>query len=68
MFITVNGKTYHKFLDCQWLEGRSDSINYIEVNDNLEQNPCRGSSKRLDLVNNGYDEIEAKNIVKSKSD
>ena len=68
MFITVNGKTYHKFLDCQWLEGRGDAVSYIEIEDILGQNPCRGCSKRSDLIDNGYEESKAKDIVKAKSD
>jgi len=55
-FITTNEKTYHKFRDCKWLEKIPESkIIYQEYTDITEQQPCRGCTKREDLVTNGFD-------------
>ena len=63
-FITTNEKTYHKFRDCKWLEKISESkIIYQEYTDITEQQPCRGCTKREDLVTNGFDPDEAKRLV-----
>ena len=63
-FITTNEKTYHKFRDYKWLEKISESkIIYQEYTDIIEQQPCRGCTKREDLVTNGFDPDEAKRLV-----
>ena len=63
-FITTNEKTYHKFRDCKWLEKTPEAkIIYQKYTDILEQQPCRGCTKREDLVTNGFDPDEARRLV-----
>lgn len=63
-FLTTNGKTYHKFRNCKWIiDIPEDKILDCNVDDILEQNPCRGCAKRFDLINSGMDEAKARALV-----
>ncbi len=63
-FITTNEKTYHKFRDCKWIDKiHEDKIIYQEYSEITAQQPCRGCTKREDLVSNGFDPDLAKKLV-----
>lgn len=63
-FLTTNGKTYHKFRNCKWIiDIPEDKIVDCNVDDIVEQNPCRGCAKRFDLINSGMDEAKARALV-----
>ena len=63
-FLTTNGKTYHKFRNCKWINDiTEDKIVDCNVDEIIDQNPCRGCAKRFDLITSGMEESKARDLV-----
>ena len=63
-FFTTKGKTYHKYRNCKWLvDIPEEKIVFCDINAIIDQTPCRGCSKRADLLNSGFNEEEAREVV-----
>ncbi len=64
LFLTTNGKTYHKFRNCKWIvDIVEEKIVDCNVDEIENQNPCRGCAKRADLISSGVDESKARELV-----
>jgi|AACY02.4.fsa_nt_gi hypothetical protein len=63
-FLSTNGKTYHKFRNCKWINDiAEEKIVECDLEEIKDQNPCRGCAKRSDLISSGMDESIARELV-----